>query len=96
MVSKLVDKFPEILINSEVQDIYVRFSIKDNGIGIEKQYHEKVFEICQRLYSRDTFAGSGVGLSLCKRIVEMHKGKIWLESTPGEGTTFYFTITAPG
>ncbi len=88
------DKKPEIFISSEVKDRHLQFSVRDNGLGIENQYHEKVFDVCQRLHSRENYAGSGVGLSLCRRIVEMHNGKIWLESTPGEGTTIFFTIAA--
>jgi signal transduction histidine kinase len=69
-----------------------QFVFSDNGIGIAKEHHERIFIIFQRLHTRNQYAGSGIGLSHCKKIVELHKGKIWLESELGKGTTFYFTI----
>ena len=85
-------ELPQIHISCTKQDEMYRFSVADNGIGIEMQYHDKVFIVFQRLHSVKDYPGTGIGLSICKRIVERHGGTIWFESTINEGTTFYFTI----
>ena len=84
--------FPKIHISCTKQNNGYQFSVADNGIGIEMQYHERVFIVFQRLHSVKDYPGTGIGLSVCKRIIERHGGTIWFESVVNEGTTFYFTI----
>jgi light-regulated signal transduction histidine kinase (bacteriophytochrome) len=69
------------------------FCVEDNGIGIDMQYAERIFQMFQRLHERGKYDGSGIGLSIVKRIVERHGGTIWLESKPGIGTSFFFSLT---
>lgn len=84
---------PEIHIKSElIAEGRVQYSITDNGIGIDEKYQDKIFVIFKRLHSRNEYSGTGIGLSICKKIVERHGGQIWLTSKPAIGTTFYFTF----
>ncbi|WKN40416.1 ATP-binding protein [Tunicatimonas pelagia] len=87
------DVSPEIYVGYEEQEECWLFSVADNGIGIEKEFFDRIFVIFQRLHSAREYTGTGIGLAICQRISEMHQGKIWVESEFGEGSTFYFTIS---
>ena len=84
---------PQVQISCHCEkDSIVKFGITDNGIGIEKTEMEKVFEIFRRLNTAREYPGTGIGLAICKKIVDRHGGRIWAESQTGKGTTFYFTL----
>jgi signal transduction histidine kinase len=83
---------PKIYISSKQEGNEWIISIQDNGIGINAQDSKRIFEMFTRLHDSLEYPGTGIGLAICKRIVEQHGGRIWVESKPGEGTTFYFTI----
>ena len=86
------DVVPELMITAEVQQTQWKFSIKDNGIGIDPQYHDRIFMIFQRLHGNKQFKGSGIGLAHCKKIIELHGGTITVDSQENEGSTFYINI----
>lgn len=83
---------PHIVISAADQQENWLFKVSDNGIGMEEKYYDRIFIIFQRLHSQKEYAGTGIGLAHCKKIIEMHNGKVWVESEPGKGTTFLFTI----
>jgi light-regulated signal transduction histidine kinase (bacteriophytochrome) len=85
---------PRIHISARQEGTDWLFSVRDNGIGIAPQFSERIFIIFQRLHNRRTYPGTGIGLALCKRIIERHGGRIWVESKLGEGATFYFALPA--
>jgi len=86
------DKPPEICISAKKEGNEYIFKVADNGIGIEEQYFDVIFTIFKRLHTREEYEGTGIGLSITKRVIERHGGKIWVESQLNKGTTFYFTI----
>jgi PAS domain S-box-containing protein len=89
---KFCNTSPRIHVSAREENDCYLFAVKDNGIGIEPEYFERIFQIFQRLHPKDEYGGTGIGLAICRRIVERHGGKIWVESIPGEGTVFKFTI----
>jgi signal transduction histidine kinase len=83
---------PKIHITARAQEITWRFAVRDNGIGIAPEHHARIFNIFDRLHTQDEYRGTGIGLAICKRIIERHGGRIWVESEVGHGATFYFTL----
>ncbi|MBI5664840.1 MAG: GHKL domain-containing protein [Nitrospirae bacterium] len=83
---------PLINVSSEMKDDEWVVRVKDNGIGIDPKYFDRIFQIFKRLHSREEYQGTGIGLAICKKIIDRHKGRIWVESGYGKGATFCFTI----
>ena len=90
------DAPPRVHVSATLRDDDWVFAVADNGIGIDPQYFDRIFVIFQRLHAGDRYPGTGIGLALCQRIVQRHGGRLWVESTPGQGATFYFTMKRQG
>jgi len=86
---------PMVRVSASRQGDSWVFSVQDNGIGIAEQYHPRIFQLFQRLHSEKQYSGTGIGLAICQRIVERHGGRLWVESEPNRGSTFYFSIPIP-
>ncbi|MFL6711948.1 MAG: sensor histidine kinase, partial [Sulfurifustis sp.] len=86
------ERVPEIHVGAEPRSGNYLFWVKDNGIGVEPQCADRIFGVFQRLHGRAKYPGNGIGLAICRKIVERHDGRIWVESIPGIGSTFYFTL----
>ena len=86
---------PVVRVSASRQGDNWVFSVQDNGIGIAEQYHPRIFQLFQRLHSQKQYSGTGIGLAICQRIVERHGGRLWVESEPNRGSTFYFSIPIP-
>ena len=87
---------PRIHVSAQEQDDHWAFTVADNGIGIERQYFDRIFLVFQRLHNKSEYPGTGIGLAICKKVIDRHGGRIWVESKLGEGSRFCFTLPKQG
>ena len=90
------ERASQVHITARPQGYAWLFAVQDNGIGFDPHYAERIFGMFQRLHTREDYPGTGIGLAICRKIVEHHGGRIWAEGRPGEGATFYFTLPMKG
>ena len=86
------DEEPRICLSAKEEKDHFLFSVKDNGIGIDPRFSDRIFMVFQRLHTREEYPGTGIGLALCRKIIDRHQGTIWFEPVPGGGSEFFFTL----